>query len=152
MRTRLLAIDPGKVRLGFAVSDPERRFASPLTTYTRRDLEQDMRVVQKLVAEEEIAAIIIGLPAHLSGREGAQAQAARAFGAHVARRTQLPCLFWDERFTTRQAESALWDAGLSHKRRKARRDQVAAQMLLQDYIDAGCPAEQPITPLEGPKE
>jgi putative Holliday junction resolvase len=147
-RTRLLAIDPGKVRLGFAVSDAERRLASPLTTYTRRDLEQDLRFLTQLIDEHDIGQIVIGLPAHLSGREGAEAQAARAFGAHVARRTALPCIFWDERFTTRQAESALWDAGLSHKRRKARRDRVAAQMLLQDYIDAGCPAEQPIAPLD----
>jgi putative Holliday junction resolvase len=147
-RTRLLAIDPGKVRLGFAVSDADRRVASPLVTYTRRDLEQDMRFLQKLIDEHDIGAIIIGLPAHLSGREGVQAQAARAFGAQVARRTGLPCIFRDERFTTREAESALWTAGLTHKRRKARRDQVAAQILLQDYIDAGCPAEEPIARLE----
>lgn len=147
-RTRLLAIDPGKVRLGLAISDPDRRLASPLTTYTRRDVEQDMRFLQKMIEEHEIARLIIGLPVHLSGREGVQARAAREFGALVAKRTGLPCVFWDERFTTRAAESALWTAGLTHKRRKERRDQVAAQILLQDYLDAGCPAEEVIAPLE----
>jgi putative Holliday junction resolvase len=147
-RTRLLAIDPGKVRLGLAVSDPDHRLASPLATYTRRDLEQDVRFVQKMIEEHEIARLVIGLPVHLSGQEGEQARRARALGALLAQRTGLPCMFWDERFTTRAAESALWDAGLTHKRRKERRDQVAAQMLLQDYLEAGCPAAQTIAPLE----
>jgi putative Holliday junction resolvase len=153
VRTRLLAIDPGKVRLGLAVSDAERRLASPLTTYTRRDTEQDLRFLLTTIEEHEISQIILGLPVHLSGREGEQARAARALGALLAQRTGLPCIFWDERFTTRAAESALWTAGLTHKQRKERRDRVAAQMLLQDYLDAGCPAEQVIAPLESePKE
>jgi putative holliday junction resolvase len=147
-RTRLLAIDPGKVRLGLAISDPERRLASPLLTYTRRDAEQDARFLLKVIEEHEVGQIVIGLPVHLSGREGEQAQAARLLGAAVAQRTGLPCIFWDERFTTREAESALWNAGLTHRQRKDRRDQVAAQILLNDYLDAGCPAEQTIAPLE----
>ena len=57
--------------------------------------------------------------------------------------------FWDERFTTVEAESALWEAGLTHKQRKARRDRVAAQILLQAYLDAGCPADAAAGPLEG---
>jgi putative Holliday junction resolvase len=148
VRTRLLAIDPGKVRLGLAVSDAERRLASPLTTYTRRDPAADMRFLSQLIEEHEIGQIVIGLPVHLSGREGEQARAARALGDLLAQHTGLPCVFWDERFTTRAAESALWTAGLTHKRRKERRDRVAAQMLLQDYLEAGCPAEQAIAPLD----
>ena len=69
--------------------------------------------------------------------------------ADVARTTGLPVAFYDERFTTVEAESALWTAGLTHKRRKARRDKVAAQMLLQAYLDAGCPADAGAGPLEG---
>jgi putative holliday junction resolvase len=57
-------------------------------------------------------------------------------------------VFWDERFTTVEAESALWNAGLTHKKRKARRDRVAAQMLLQAYLDAGCPPKQTPLPLD----
>ena len=145
-RTRLLAIDPGKVRLGLAVSDADRRIASPLATYTRRDAEQDLRHLARVIDEEEVGQVVVGLPVHLSGREGVQAQAAREFGALVAKRTGLPCVFWDERFTTREAESALWTAGLTHKRRKERRDRVAAQIVLQGYLDAGCPAEMPPVP------
>ena len=140
-RTRVLAIDPGKVRLGLAVSDAERRIASPLTTWTRRDREQDARLLKEVVEEEQIGLIVIGLPVHTTGREGVQARSAREFGAWVARLTALPCVFYDERFTTWEAESHLWDAGLTHRQRKSRRDRVAAQILLQTYLDAGCPTE-----------
>jgi putative Holliday junction resolvase len=84
---------------------------------------------------------------HLDGREGPKAEAARAFGRWLGDTTGLPVVFWDERFTTVEAESHLWAAGLTHKRRRERRDQVAAQILLQTYLDAGCPAEQAPGPL-----
>ena len=147
-RTRLLAIDPGKVRLGLAISDAERRLASPLTTYTRRNPEQDARYLKTLMDEEEIAQIVIGLPVHLSGKEGEQAKAARAFGAWLHEVSGLPCVFFDERFTTLEAESSLWEAGLTHKKRKQRRDQVAAQILLQTYLEAGCPMQSEPTSLD----
>lgn len=149
-RTRLLAIDPGKVRLGLAVSDADRRIASPLATWTRRDAEQDLRYLLKVIEEEEVGGLVVGLPVHLSGREGVQARSAREFASVLARRCGLPCVLYDERFTTKEAEAALWDAGLTHKRRKARRDQVAAQILLQTYLDAGCPAETEPGPLDAP--
>jgi putative holliday junction resolvase len=149
-RTRVLGIDPGKARLGLAVGDPDRRIASPLTTWTRRDLEQDGRFLKKVVADEEIGMVVVGLPVHLDGREGVQAKAAREFGAWLGALLGMPCVFWDERFTTREAEAHLWDAGLSHKRRKERRDQVAAQILLQTYLDDGCPAETTVRPMDEP--
>ncbi|HZZ81827.1 MAG TPA: Holliday junction resolvase RuvX [Gemmataceae bacterium] len=143
MNTRLLGIDPGKVRLGLAISDTERRIASPLTTYARRDAVQDAQYFKKVVAEEEIALIVIGLPIHEDGSEGAQAKLAREFGAWLQDATGVPCVFHDERFTTFVAESALLDAGLTKKKRKERRDRVAAQILLQTYLDAGCPGAAP---------
>src|SRR5207302_9727396 len=143
-RTRLVGIEEREVRLGLAVSDPERRIASPLANYTRRGLERDGRYLKKVIDEEDIGQVVIGLPVHLSGREGVEARAAREFGRWLAKLAEIPCIFWDERFSTWEAESALWEAGLTHKQRKARRDQVAAQAILQAYIDAGCPGE--ITP------
>jgi putative Holliday junction resolvase len=149
-RTRLLGIDYGAVRVGLAVSDPGRTIASPLATHVRRDAEQDARFFRQLVEEEEIGGIVLGLPVHLDGREGVKAAEARAFGKWLAEATGLPVLFFDERFTTVEAESALWAAGLTHKQRKQRRDQVAATILLQTYLDAGCPAEQAPRPLDEP--
>jgi putative holliday junction resolvase len=141
MNGRLLGVDYGTVRVGLAVSDPDRIVASPLATYTRRDADADAAYFRRVVADEQIVALVVGLPIHNDGREGIKAKEAREYGAWLGQVTGLPVAFYDERFTTVQAEAALWDAGLTHKRRKERRDRVAAQMLLRAYIEAGCPGE-----------
>ncbi len=145
---RLLGVDYGAVRVGLAISDPDRKIASPLDTYRRRGAEPDAGYFKALAEEEGVGTLVVGLPVHLSGREGQKAGEARAFGKWLGETTGLPVIFWDERFTTVEAESALWSAGLTHKQRKARRDRVAAQILLQAYLDAGCPTEPTAGPLE----
>ena len=142
VRTSLLGVDFGSVRVGLAISDPDRKMAFALATYTRRNREQDAAYFLEVVQTESIGHIIVGLPLHLDGREGRKAGEARAFGQWLGEVTGLPVVFWDERFTTVEAGAHLWSAGLTHKRRKARRDQLAAQILLQAYLDAGCPGEQ----------
>jgi putative Holliday junction resolvase len=141
-------VDYGSVRVGLAVSDSGRKIAFPLATRTRQGAERDAAFLRDLVEAEEIAEVVVGLPVHLSGREGQKAAEARAFGAWVGATTGRPVVFYDERFTTAQAEEHLWAAGLTHKRRKERRDRVAAQIMLQAYLDAGCPADSATGPLE----
>ena len=145
---RLLGVDYGTVRVGLAVSDPDRKIAFPLTPYTRRGRDADAAWFREIVVKESVSGLVVGLPVHTTGREGQKAVEARAFGGWLAEVTGLPVFFYDERFTTVLAESALWEAGLTHKKRKARRDRVAAQMLLQAYLDAGCPADTEPGPLE----
>jgi putative holliday junction resolvase len=148
-RTRLLGVDYGQVRVGLAVSDPDRRMAFPLEVRQRQGKEKDAAYFRSLAEREEVGGLVVGLPVHLDGREGDKAREARAFGAWLAEVVGLPVAFYDERFTTVMAESALWDAGLTHRRRKERRDKVAAQMLLQAYLDAGCPPEAAPGALDG---
>ena len=147
--TRLLGMDYGDVRVGLAVSDADRKIAFPLATYERQGRDRDAEYFRALVRAEQVGALVVGLPVHLDGREGAKAAAARAFGLWLGGATGLPVAYWDERFTTVEAEAALWAAGLTHKKRKARRDRVAAQILLQAYLDAGCPEGTEAGPLEG---
>ena len=147
-RSRLLGIDFGSVRVGLAVSDADRRIASPLDTYSRRDPQRDAQYFRQLVETEEIGQIVVGLPVHLDGREGVKAGEARTFGTWLEEITGLPLVYWDERFTTVEAEGHLLAAGLTNKRRKSRRDRVPAQILLQSYLDAGCPGERPISGLQ----
>jgi putative Holliday junction resolvase len=144
----LLGVDYGSVRIGLAVSDPDRKIAFPHMTYRRRGPEPDQVFFRQLIEEQEVGQIVVGLPVHLSGREGQKAAEARAFGRWLGQVTGLPVGFADERFTTVEAESALWSAGLTHKRRKERRDRVAAQIMLQAFLEAGCPGEADPGPLD----
>ena len=146
---RLLGVDYGQVRVGLAVSDPDRKFSFPLGMCERRGAQHDAAYFRSVVEQEDVGGLVVGLPVHLDGREGEKAVEARAFGTWLASTTGLPVVFYDERFTTVQAEAALWQAGLTHKKRKSRRDMVAAQILLQTYLDAGCPAEAPPGALDG---
>jgi putative Holliday junction resolvase len=134
-RGRLLGVDFGTVRHGLAVSDPDRIIASPFATYARKDPIQDTAYFMKLVREEGIVGLVVGLPLHTGGEEGIKAKEARAFAQWLGETTGLPVEMWDERCTTAAAEDAMWDAGLSHKDRKARRDRVAAQIILQGFLD-----------------
>ena len=135
MTGRVLGIDTGAKRVGLAISDPDRIIASPLTTLERQSTERDAQFFRDVIAREQVVLLVVGLPMHTDGREGIKAQEARAYGAWLADITGLPVEYADERFTTVHAESALWDAGLTHRRRKERRDRVAAQIMLQAYLD-----------------
>lgn len=146
---RLLGVDFGTVRIGLAISDAGRLIASPLATYRRRRHDQEAEDFCRLVQEHEVAGLVVGLPVHLDGREGQKAAEARAFGRWLAEATGRPVVFWDERFSTVEAEQHLLSAGLTSKRRGQRRDRVAAQILLQSYLDAGCPVDPTPGPLEG---
>jgi putative Holliday junction resolvase len=135
---RLLGVDYGQVRIGLAVSDPDRKIASPLSTYKRKDLRSDAAYFTDLVNREEIKEILLGLPLRGKGEEGQEAEEVRQFGAWLKEVSGRPVIYWDEGFTTVQAESHLWSAGLTHKARHARRDRIAAQIILQSFLDAGC--------------
>jgi putative holliday junction resolvase len=133
---RLLGVDFGTVRVGLAVSDPDGIIASPLETYARRDAVRDAAFVTGIVRAERIVGLVVGLPLHTGGEEGIKAREARDYGAWLAEATGLPVVFWDERCTTAAADDALRGAGLSHGKRKDRRDRVAAQIILQSYLDS----------------
>jgi putative Holliday junction resolvase len=148
-RTRLLGVDFGTVRVGLAITDTDRIIASPLEIRERQGADKDAAYFKALIEREQIGGLIVGLPLHTSGREGIKAEEARAYGKWLGEVTGLPIVFADERFSTAFADSALWAAGLTHKKRKARRDAVAAQVMLQAFIEAGCPPEVLVKSLEG---
>jgi putative pre-16S rRNA nuclease len=145
---RVIGLDFGTRRVGAAVSDPRRMIATPLEVYERRDPAQDARHYQTLVREHEVDRIVIGLPLHTGGREGTSASLARTWGDWLAGVTGLAVIYYDERYTTFEAEESLIAAGLKRSRRKGLRDMLAARVLLQNYLDAGCPnVEAPAAPL-----
>jgi putative holliday junction resolvase len=135
---RVVAVDYGTVRIGLAISDPARTLASPLSIYARRDRVADGTFFQKLAKEELVSRFVVGLPVHNDGRESQKSFEAREFGKWLGETTGVPVDYFDERFTTAQAEEHLLAAGLTKKRRKERLDKLAAQILLSAYLEAGC--------------
>jgi len=133
---RIGGIDFGTVRIGLAISDPQRILASPLEIYTRRTAALDAKYFQQLATEERIALWVVGLPVHLDGRESAKSQEARQFGKWLGETTDLPVEFFDERFTSAQAEQIMQEAELTRKRRKKRIDMLAAQIMLTAYLES----------------
>jgi len=133
---RLAGIDFGTVRVGVAITDPDQRLASPLENYTRRGAAVDSQWLRELVAQERLAGFVVGLPVHLSGDESAKSREARQFGQWIKELTGLPVAYFDERFTSAQAESLLLGAELTKKRRKQRLDMLAAQILLAAYLES----------------
>ncbi len=132
---RIAGIDYGTVRIGIAISDAERTIASPYETYTRRGVEADRRRFVQLVDQEQVALFVVGLPVHLDGRESAKSIEARRFGQWLAETTGVAVEYFDERFTTHEAELHLAGAQLSKKKRKERLDKLAAQIMLTAYLE-----------------
>jgi putative pre-16S rRNA nuclease len=132
---RFLGIDFGVKRVGVAVSDPRGRIATPLEVYVRRGREVDAGHFRDLVRVQEAQRIVVGLPLHVSGGEGESAALARKWGAWLGEVTGLPVVFHDERYTSVDAEEVLVNAGVRLAGRLAKRDMLAAQILLQHYLD-----------------
>ena len=135
-RGRLAGIDYGTVRIGVAICDPDQTIASPLENYTRRGERNDADFFRRLIEEEDIVGFVVGLPVHLSGDESQKSLEAREFGKWLNQTTDCPVIFYDERFTTAMAEQLLGQEGMTKKKRKARLDKLAAQILLTAFLDS----------------
>ena len=134
MTGRILGLDPGERRIGVAISDASGTIATPIE-FIDRKIEDYERRLRDLCSEWEIAEIVIGLPVSLDGTEGPAAQRARDFSRDVTDLTDLPVLFQDERFTSVTAEQALIEGGVRRRSRTTKRDQVAAAVMLQGFLD-----------------
>ncbi len=134
MTGRILGLDPGERRIGVALSDPLGIIAQPHCVIDSR--RQDVAVeLRRIVTEEDVTTIVIGLPISLDGKEHGAAERARAFGAQVKEITGLAPVFTDERFTTAGAEDAMIEGGVRRAQRRQKRDKVAAAIMLQRYLD-----------------
>lgn len=132
--SRILGLDPGERRIGVAVSDPSGTIASP-HGYVDMTSSDPVRAIVDLVEDLDIETIVIGLPLRLDGSEGPAADRSRELGATLTGVVAISITYWDERFTTVTAEQALLEGNVRRARRKATRDQVAAAVMLQGYLD-----------------
>ena len=140
---RVLAIDLGDKRVGLAVSDPLGITAQGLDTLQRRGDRVDIEALRATCAEREVASIVVGLPRNMDGSEGPRAQKSRAFARRLQEATGLPVFLWDERLSSAEAERVLIEADVSRQKRKLVIDRMAAQVILQGYLEAGRPQGDP---------
>jgi putative Holliday junction resolvase len=131
---RILGIDHGDVRIGIALSDPTEFLASPLCVLDSTKAGMDQ--ILALIAEHQIEKIVVGLPRNMDGSYGSATEKVRNFIEKLKTRTAIPIFEWDERMSTVSAHNALREAGLDGKQRKGVVDKVAAQIILQNYLDA----------------
>ena len=130
-----MGLDLGTKTIGVAVSDRLLSSATPLHTIRRVKFSKDAEALLQIIADREIGAIILGLPRNMDGSEGPRCQSTRAFARNLARLTDLPIGYWDERLSTVAAERALLEADTSRKRRAEVIDHVAAGYILQGALD-----------------
>ncbi|MGD9538152.1 MAG: Holliday junction resolvase RuvX [Alphaproteobacteria bacterium] len=136
LEARLLGLDVGTKTIGVAVSDERRVVASGRDTIRRTKLAKDLDALARLVDEDRVGGIVIGLPLNMDGSEGPRCQSVRQFAADLAKRIDLPIAFWDERLSTMAVTRTLLDADLSRKRRAEVVDKLAAVYILQGALDA----------------
>ncbi|MCC6890770.1 MAG: Holliday junction resolvase RuvX [Hyphomicrobiales bacterium] len=134
-RGALIGVDLGTKTIGVAASDPDRRLATGVETILRKAFTADAGQLLALAGERRAVGLVLGLPVNMDGSEGPRAQSTRAFARNLARLTDLPIVFWDERLSTAAVERDLIAADASRTRRAAVIDQHAAAFILQGALD-----------------
>ena len=131
----ICGLDLGDKTIGVAISDLRRGIATPVEVIRRTKFTEDAGKLLAILTARNVAGIVLGLPLNMDGSEGPRVQSTRAFARNLARLTELPITFWDERLSTVAAERALIEADTSRKRRREVIDQVAAGYILQGALD-----------------
>jgi putative holliday junction resolvase len=133
---RILGIDYGRRRIGLAISDETEMLATPLLTVEVNGLKEAVARVAEHARARGAVRIVVGLPLNMDGTAGPMAEEVREYCRRLGEATGLPVEFWDERLSSGQAERVLLEADLSRARRKQVRDKLAAQLILQGFLDA----------------
>ncbi|MBI2470855.1 MAG: Holliday junction resolvase RuvX [Planctomycetes bacterium] len=132
---RIIGIDYGEKRIGLAISDPLGITAQGLPTIERTHIQEDLQKIFTIIREKDVGEIIIGLPKHMNNTLGEKAQAVLAFADLIKKHVNIPVNTIDERLSTVMAHRAMLEGNLSRKKRKDRVDMIAAQLILQNYLD-----------------
>lgn len=136
MKERILGLDVGDKYIGVAVSDALGITSQGVCTLIRKNLDNDLEDIKQLVARYDAKKIVVGLPKNMDGSIGKQGNKALNFGNYLSKRIPCEILFWDERLTTKMAENILIEANVRREKRKNIIDKLAAQHILQSYIDS----------------
>ncbi len=133
---RILAVDPGDKRIGIAISDPTGTIANPLTVLKHTARAQDAAAIVALAVEHAAVRIVVGAALDAEGQETPQSRHAARLAEAIREQTGLPVELWDESGSTQTARAARIAMGVSRRRRRGHMDDLAAAVILQDYLDA----------------
>lgn len=133
---RALGIDHGQARIGLAIADDLGMLAHPLETIHLRDIPDPLTHIAKIVATHRIEIIILGLPRNMDGSYGPAAEKVQAFATQLRQASPATIQLWDERLTSVAAQRALHEAGRNVAKSRKVIDQVAAQLILQGWLDS----------------
>ncbi len=133
---RLLAIDHGEKRIGLAISDPTGTIASPLKVIEHVSRSIDAAQVANLAVDNKVELIVIGQSFDEEGFPNLAGRRAGRFADALKEQTQISIVMWDESFSTQDARRARIELGVSRKKRTGHLDELAAQMILQSYLEA----------------
>ena len=132
----MIGLDVGQRRIGVAVSDENRVVALPECVIERRSVDEDVRDLSEIARARGGELFVVGLPLRLDGTRGVEAEGVAEFARRLAERSGIPVEMSDERLSTKQAERHLITGGVRRKRRRQIVDKMAAQIILQGYMDA----------------
>jgi putative Holliday junction resolvase len=132
---KILGLDLGTKTIGVAISDGMRYSATPLETIKRTKFTQDAERIIELIAENQVVAILLGLPLNMDGTEGPRVQSTRAFARNLSPKINLPIAFWDERLSTSAVTRMMIEADMRRDRRAEVVDKLAASYILQGALD-----------------
>ena len=136
VQKRILGLDVGSRTIGMAVSDPLGITAQGLTTIRRQSKRKDFEQLARVLKQYDVSEIVVGLPLHMSGQAGAQAEKMKAFAGELGKRFHVFVHLWDERLTSAQANRVLRESEISIRKRAEAVDRLAAVLILQAFLDA----------------
>jgi len=133
--SRILAIDHGTVRIGLAISDPLRIFAKPLKVIPNQGFRAVSTQILDLIKDQEVGLVLLGLPLAIDGSKTPKTLEVEKFGEKLKRLLEVELIFWDERYSSSEAEAELRKLGYSWQESRSLRDAMAAAMILKNYLE-----------------
>ena len=134
-KSRLLGIDPGKNRVGIAISDEDKVISTPLKTITKKNNSNYIDEIKEIILENNVKGIIVGNPINMDGSFGASAQSAKDFANFLSNNVSVPVSMWDERLSSQGAFNLSSNLDINVSKRVNKLDENAASFILQGAID-----------------
>ncbi|RLC51620.1 MAG: Holliday junction resolvase RuvX [Candidatus Cloacimonadota bacterium] len=131
---RIMGIDYGSVRIGIALSDPLQIISRPYKVIANSG-EETFSEIKKIIEKEKVGKIVLGLPLNLEGKDSVKTEEVRKFGKLLQRELSIPIIFWDERFSSVEANEILKKMGYNFIESKKHIDKIAASLILKNYLE-----------------